>query len=197
MPQALGPLGPEAKLARSRIRCRPLRSRDFRYRRHTDRLRATSARRDDPLCHAKGAVKDLLGRPASVRRIPASRLRHDRGRGLPPVRDLGAWLRAGKVRRLRLVPRRRVFLSTARLLPELYRPPHGRFRGPPRRSRDACRPTAPVGPDRADRAIRIPPLADMGCWSGWALAVGSAPFSVESELVGRRSIANGNAASGP
>jgi hypothetical protein len=96
---------------------RAKRARDVGTQRGRSRLRATQTRGDRSLCDRAGALEDIPRRPRSARRASRlARVRRGRGRGVPALRNLGARVRAREVRRLRLVPSRRVLVSATRLL---------------------------------------------------------------------------------
>jgi hypothetical protein len=119
------------------------------------RVRAPSAGGDNPLQAARGTLAVVPGRDrgGGRQRARPSALRRRRGRVVPQVRDSGSRVHPGRLRRLPGEPSRGVFLQAPRLLPVLPRPPNGRLRRAPPRSRDAPRARAAVG---ADRSVRPP-----------------------------------------
>src|SRR4051812_47896425 len=80
-----------------------------------------------------------------MERARPAALRGRRSRVVPQVRDSGSRVHPGRLRRLPGEPPRRVFLQAPRLLPVVPRPPNGRLRRAPPRSRDAPRACAAVG----------------------------------------------------
>ena len=99
-------------------------------------LQAAPARGDDPLLRTAGTLEDVRWRAGSRGRAArAARVRRGRGGGLPALRDPFVRPDSGQVSGLRVVPPCRVFVSTSRLLSELYRA-HVRLRGAARGSRD-------------------------------------------------------------